>query len=89
MLNSDALQRQWTMLFSYRAVSSGWSRRADLRQHKVSEWHICISKPIKKTLGIPSGYPQAKRGYFALQFSSSVRKEMYKEQRGESVYLKG
>ena len=89
ILNSDTLQRQWTKLFSYRAVSSGRSRRADLRWRKVSEWHICISKPIKKTLGIPSGYPQAKRGYFALQFSSSVRKEMYKEQCGESVYLKG
>ena len=89
ILNSDTLQRQWTKLLSYRAVSSGRSWRADLRWRKVSEWHICISKPIKKTLGIPSGYPQAKRGYFALQFSSSVRKEMYKEQCGESVYLKG
>ena len=89
MLNSDALQRQWTMLFSYRAVSSGWSRRADLRWRKVSEWHICISKPIKKPLGIPIGYPPAKRSYFVVQFSSLVPKEMYKEQCGESVYLKG
>ena len=89
MLKSDALQRQSTMLFSYRALSSGRSWRADLRWRKVSEWHICISKPTKKTLGIPIGYPQSKRSYFVSQFSSSVPKEMYKERCGESVYLKG
>ena len=35
-----------TVSFSYREVSLGRSRRADLCQCKVSEWHICISKPF-------------------------------------------
>ena len=58
--NTGALRQQRTMSFSYRAVSSGRSRKVDLCQRKVSEWHICISKPITKTLWIPFGYPWVK-----------------------------
>ena len=41
-----------TMSFPYREVSSGRSRRADLCQCKVSEWHICLSKPFGYSSGI-------------------------------------
>ena len=56
MYNSGTLQQQQTMLFSYQSVSSGRNSRANLCQHKVSKWHICISKPITKTLWTPFGY---------------------------------
>ena len=56
MYNSGTLQQQQTMLFSYQAVSSGRNSRPNLCQHKVSEWHICISKPITKTLWTLFGY---------------------------------
>ena len=48
---SECTTQQRTMSFLYREVSSGQSRRADLCQHKVSEWHSDISKPF----GYPSG----------------------------------
>ena len=53
--NSGALRQQRTLSFSYWAASSERSRRADLCQLKVSEWHIYISKPITKTLWITLG----------------------------------
>ena len=59
--NSGALRQQWTMSFSYWAASSDRSRRADLCQLKVSEWHICISKPITKTLWATLGIHEFKR----------------------------
>ena len=55
MHNSGALRQQRTMSFSCWAASSDRNRRADLCQLKVSEWHICISKPITKTLWITLG----------------------------------
>ena len=55
MHNSGAPWQQRTTTFSYWAASSDQSRRADLCQLKVSEWHICISKPITKTLWITLG----------------------------------
>ena len=56
MYNSGTLQQQQTMLFSYQEVSSCQNSRASLRQHKVSKWHICISKPVTNTLWVPFGY---------------------------------
>ena len=57
MYNSGTLLQQRTMSFSYRAGISGRNSKGNLCQHKVSEWHICISKPITKTLWVPFGYP--------------------------------
>ena len=56
MYNSGTLQQQQIMLFSYQAVSLGRNSSANLCQHNVSKWHICISKPITKTLWILFGY---------------------------------
>ena len=42
------------------SVNLDQSWRADLCRRKVSEWHICISKPITNTLWKPFGYPRFK-----------------------------
>ena len=68
MHNSGALRQQRTMSFSYWAASSDRSRRADLCQLKVSEWHICISKPITKTLWINLGIHEFTRENGSLPF---------------------
>jgi len=61
MYNSGALWQQRAMSFSYWAASLDRSRRADLCQLKVSEWHICISKPITETLWITLGIHEFNR----------------------------
>ena len=48
MHNSGALRQQQAMSFSHWAASLHRSRRADLYQLKLGEWHICISKPITR-----------------------------------------
>ena len=48
MHNSGALRQQQAMSFSHWAASLDRSRRADLYQLKLGEWHICISKPITR-----------------------------------------
>ena len=61
MHNSGALRQQQTMSFSYWAASSDRSRRADLSHLKVNEWHICISKPITKTVHFQLSHVTQKR----------------------------
>ena len=61
MHNSGALRQQQTMSFSYWAASSDQSRRADLSHLKVNEWHICISKPITKTVHFQLSHVTQKR----------------------------
>ena len=63
MYNSGTLQQQ--LLFSYQAVSWGRNSTANLCRLKVSEWHICISKPITKTLWTPFGYLCARKLIFS------------------------
>ena len=48
MHNSGALRQQQAMSFSHWAASLDRSRRADLYQLKLGEWHICTSKPITR-----------------------------------------
>ena len=65
--NSGTLQQQQTMLFSYWSVSSGWHSRADLCQHKVSEWTFAHQNLSQKLFGYP------------LSIYSHVKKLIYSE----------
>ena len=68
MYNSGTLQQKRTMSTSYWSVCLCWGQRAHLCQSKVSEWHMCISEPITKTLWIPFGL----KNWFTLKVHYSI-----------------